>query len=136
MTLHRQDHKLATLETLTGQTGTIDDLENIFLNVQVVAPKGVHVHDLWLQFFLENGATTPQQNDAAFEYLGAQGHTGALSDRWHDFWEAGGPVAEFNVLDSDGNAFKPGLSILDSDGNAFVVTNTVLDSDGNPFVAI
>jgi len=45
-------------------------------------------------------------------------------------------VAEFAVLDSDGNSFSVPLNVLDSDGNSFTVSTSVLDSDGNAFTVI
>jgi len=45
-------------------------------------------------------------------------------------------LAQFHVLDKDGNSFATNRSVLDKDGNAFTVSGTVLDKDGNGFVVI
>jgi hypothetical protein len=45
-------------------------------------------------------------------------------------------LAQFTVLDKDGNSFKTNRSVLDKDGNAFTVSGTVLDTDGNGFTVI
>ena len=90
--MSRSDNKHSSLLTLTAlSSGHIDDLEDTWLKSVVVAAKGNTTNDLWLAYFLENGATSGDFNTAAFEYLGVQGHTGALSDRWDKFWAAGGP---------------------------------------------
>jgi hypothetical protein len=88
---HRSDDKHARLLVLTGEvTGAIDDLERTWLEAEVVAPLGNQINDLWLAYFLENGATSGEFNDAAFEYLLAVGATSAaLPDMWAEAWRDG-----------------------------------------------
>jgi len=45
-------------------------------------------------------------------------------------------LAQFHVLDMDGNSFAANRSVLDQDGNAFTVSPSVLDKDANAFVVI
>jgi hypothetical protein len=88
---HRSDDKHARLLVLTGEvTGATDDLEWTWLEAEVVAPLGNHINDLWLAYFLENGATSGHFNDAAYEYLIAVGATpAALPDMWAEAWRDG-----------------------------------------------
>lgn len=103
-----QDDKLSALEALTGLTGHVNDLERTWLLATVVAPAGEALDDLWLQLFLENGATTGDINTAAYEFLAAEGYTqGHISDRWAAYWADGGGlvgVGVDNLLLDDGSA--------------------------------
>jgi hypothetical protein len=110
---HVNDLKLASLETLTGTTGHIDDLELAWLTTVVVTPAGNQVNDLWLRLFLENGATSGEFNTAAYEFLSGLGYTGALNDMWYSYWgDAGGGGGGIGAIkDRDGNVVR------DRDGN-------------------
>ena len=85
------DIKKAALETLTGNTGSIDDLETEWLLSVVVAPNGEHINDLWKQYILEQGF------DDASSWLASLGYTtGGINNQWRDYWEALGPAELFD----------------------------------------
>jgi hypothetical protein len=90
---HTSDDKLFALETLTGNTGHVDDLENEWLLSVIIATNGESVSDLWKQFLIERGVTAGHPNDMMNTWLGSLGYTGALSDRLAQYWAAGGGVA-------------------------------------------
>ena len=107
----RSDCKNAVLATLAAQAGQTDDLEDIFHG-------GPQDNDGWLAYFQANGATSGEYNDAAYEWLIAEGVTAAaLSDMWYEMWcimggpgGGGAPVFQANWYDSA--IFSWHLSVL------------------------
>ena len=112
MSTHRNDDKLSALETLTGSTGHIDDLENEWLLSEITTPVSVHVNDLWLELFIEKGVSATNINDAAYEWLGDLGYTGALADRWAAYWAAGGGSGSDNVINGANNVISGGNNVI------------------------
>ena len=113
----RNDDKLARLLVLTGEvTGDVDDLERDWLLSEVVTPLGEHIDDLWLAYFLENGATSGDFNTAAFEYLIAVGATSAaLPDMWAEAWAdslIGGTPTPDNVVSGANNVVSGANNVV------------------------
>ena len=82
------DLKLRALRNaLSTATGHIDDLERAWLLFS--GATGEHVQTLWYDY-LVNVAASPVAprhiNDMFYEWLGLLGFTGALDDRWLQFW--------------------------------------------------
>ena len=104
------DLKLSALETLTGLTGNGSDLELAWLITQ--SSSGIdQVNDLWLEFFLANGATSGHINDAAQEFMATLGFTNDLPQNWFDYWDGGGGGGADAVRD------RSGALVRDRDGN-------------------
>lgn len=103
---HRNDSKLSALETLTGNTGNIDDLEMEWL-LTVSGSTVTDPNSQWLATFLANGATSTNFNTAASEFLIGLGYTGALPDMWDAYWVAGGGVGAADSLLTDLIAWWP-----------------------------
>lgn len=117
---HRNDDKYAELLTLTGETGGhIDDLEHAWLLSVVTTPAGEHINDLWMRYFIEQGITDAQYNDAIYAYLLSVGVPAAtVPDMWAYAWAnglVGGAVPAGAILDRAGNP------ILDRNGN-YIIT--------------
>ena len=90
--MHVSQAKHAALMTSAGVTeGNIDHLEGLYL-VAKGATAGKHVNDQWMEVFLANGATSPNWNLAASEFLVARGFSGNISDMWHSFWDGDGVI--------------------------------------------
>jgi hypothetical protein len=82
--------KYAALAALTGQTGSLDDLEYAWL-IDATASEGPsHINDLWLLALEQNGYTEGSFGDRMFDFLVAEGYTGSLNDMLYAWWLAGG----------------------------------------------
>ena len=72
------DAKLATLETLTGNTGHVQDLEREYLLLLVTGPVVANtIDDLWFQVFDEASIPAGHFNDRFYAYTGK-----AAPPRW------------------------------------------------------
>lgn len=94
------EHKIATLKTLTGATsGTVDELEILWLQTELSSSTG-HKNGLWHEFFNGEAIADGQVDERAMAYLEAEGYTGTIDERWYQFWAAGGPSGGggFNYL--------------------------------------
>lgn len=87
------DAKLATLETLTGNTGHVQDLEREYLLQLVTGPVVANtIDDLWFQVFDEASIPAGQFNDRFYAYMDSilapatQDH---YNDRRQEYWEGG-----------------------------------------------
>lgn len=70
----------------TGPRG-IKDMELLWLQSLIVSvPKPDQVNDAWYQYLIEQLVSVGSISDMQFEWLGSLGHTGSLSDRWHQYW--------------------------------------------------
>ena len=87
---HRNDDKLSALETLTVSTGHVDDLEKAWLLATITVPVSDQMNDLWMELFIQEGATATNWNNAADEWLAGLLYTGSLPDKWKAYWAAGG----------------------------------------------
>lgn len=87
------DAKLATLETLTGNTGHVQDLEREYLLLLVTGPVVANtIDDLWFQVFDEASIPAGHFNDRFYAYMdtilapATQDH---YNDRRQEYWEGG-----------------------------------------------
>lgn len=84
--IHVNDAKLAALRAELGVTGgQIDDLEKAWL-IQEGAT-GETTMDLWYDY-VSGFVSAGHINDMFYAWLGGLGYTGALSDRWLQYWNA------------------------------------------------
>lgn len=84
------DAKYAALVTLTGQTGTLDDLEQAWLITETASEGPSHINDLWLLALTQQGYLDGSFGDRMFAYLRDQGYTGSLNDMLYAWWSNGG----------------------------------------------
>lgn len=87
MTSHRNDLKLAALETQLAKTGSITDLWLEWLQMNG-ATSGNRMSAEY-EFLVSQGIVPADLNGMWYEWLGLQGYTGALADRWHQWAGAG-----------------------------------------------
>ena len=86
------DCKLAALAAETALTGSINDLELIYVQSLIVAAtKADDLTGAWQQYFAEQGHTG-SYNDNAFAWLAGLGHSGSLNEKWLAYWCALVPV--------------------------------------------
>ena len=88
------DAKLSALETLTGATGHVNDLEQLYLSQLVTGPAvSDTIQDLWDQVFTEAAIPAGQFNDRWFAYMDfilAPATENAYMDRQREYWDGGG----------------------------------------------
>lgn len=89
-----QDLKLAAMRSALGivdGTGTINDLEPLFVASLGVAVDSPVANEAWMQYWDEQSIPPGQWNDRAFEFLGSIGHIvpGDLPGRWFLAWRDG-----------------------------------------------
>ena len=81
------DAKFAALRAL-GHTGAISDMVLQWLQSQ--GATSVCMSDAWKEYLIvvlpTNEPENYQRNDWWYEYLGTQGHEGAMNDRELSFW--------------------------------------------------
>jgi hypothetical protein len=95
------DAKLAALQTLTGATGHVNDLEALYLSQLVTGPAvSDTIQDLWDQVFTEAAIPAGQFNDRWYAYMDfilAPATQDGYNGRAQEYWEGGGtpigPVA-------------------------------------------
>lgn len=92
---HISDLKRAALETLTGQTGHINDLEKAWLLGELSASEPQNINDLWNQYLVAQGAGPGHTGDMLAEWLIGLGYAGSVSDMLAQMWAAGGPALPF-----------------------------------------
>lgn len=85
------DVKYESLATQTGLTGSLDDLETIWLLTETGASSG-HVNDLWYLLLEQQGFSTGSLGDRLFDWLRSLGYTGSLNDMLYQFWSDGGVI--------------------------------------------
>lgn len=79
------DCKKTSLETLTGLTGNVNDLEKVYLTDLGATASDVNLQ--WRQVFQLNGATSDNWSLAANQFLIALGAPGVdVTDNWKWFW--------------------------------------------------
>lgn len=88
------DSKLSALETLTGLTGTLQDLEQAYLLLLVTGPVTAStIHDLWFQVFDEASIPAGQFNDRWYAYMDfilAPATFDHYNEREREYWDGGG----------------------------------------------
>lgn len=94
------DVKLTALETLTSNTGHVNDLELEWLQTVTSETTGT-INDLWLKFLEDEGYTSGTLQDRQMEYWGDLMYTGTWNDRAIQFWAAGGPSGGADSLLTD-----------------------------------
>lgn len=94
------EYKIAALETLTTNTGNVQDLELEWLQTVTGETEGT-INDLWMQYLEDLGYTTGNLNDRQMQAWGDLTYTGTWNDRAKQFWAAGGTFASsFFLLES------------------------------------
>jgi hypothetical protein len=96
------DAKYAALVALTGLTGSLDDLEQVWLLNETGASSG-HVQDLWYLFMEQMGYTTGSLGDRLYDFLHDLGYSGTLNDMLYLMWTDGGPGENYNVINGSDN---------------------------------
>lgn len=81
------DAKYATLISVTGGNGSINDEELAF--VRSIGATSTNLRDAWFQYLALQGFTVGSFNDRAYSWLGSLGHVGTLNERWFAYWAAG-----------------------------------------------
>lgn len=88
------DAKLTALETLTGNTGHVNDLEQEYLLLLVTGPVlSSTIDGLWDQVFTEAAIPAGQFNDRAVQYIKSIHGAPPSEDynaHWQFYWEQGG----------------------------------------------
>ena len=132
------DLKRSVLQRHTDLSLSIQDMERHWLKVATDNHPDEKLDDLWLARMQQLGYGNHQLNDAWFESLGDQGHTGALQDRWYSYWQSGemaplGPNL-FHVHNSGGTEFAVWSYVYNSAGTKFLCYGKVKNAAGSEFV--
>jgi len=135
---HRSDSRL---EALRGQgfTGATNDMLLQWLQANGASSNALP--DAWREAAIAQGYPEAeyQFNDAWFSILEGYGYTGALPDKWKQFWEAGGtfnPVGAPLNFTSTYNNPNVDLSWDDNGNNANPATSYLITRSGQPDVPI
>lgn len=144
------DAKLAALQTLTGTTGHVNDLEALYLSQLITGPAvSDTIQDLWDQVFTEAAIPAGQFNDRWYAYMDfilAPATQDGYNGRSQEYWDGGGTplVPPFTPYDTLILASSPvayyrldetaGLVMADSSGNANDGDYTATVTLGQPLI--
>lgn len=84
--------KKDALEVLTGEEGTLPELEQKWL-FTFTTPYWGPIPDMYREFYRLKGFTEGSLNDRAKDYLNDLGYTGDVHTMWYEYWSDGGEAA-------------------------------------------
>jgi hypothetical protein len=131
--------KYAALVAAGAVGGKINELEINWLRVVRARGTGT-LEELWYREFIAEGASPGAWNQAAYQYLGIQGaYAKTLSERWYQFWLAGGQPGTTLITDTDAVAAlwtERGLNTVVDNIPADAVEITNVDNDGGCYLRL